>query len=280
MISIRKIVSSDIESAIQLTDTVEWGFSEEDFAFMMELEPDGCFVAFAASKFIGLTITVSFENIGWIGNVIVNSDYRDQGIGSLLIKYALSYLVKKGVNTIGLYSYVDAVPFYERLGFKRDKNFIYLVGSGIGHCDIKTVKPIREENFQKALELDKQCFGVSREKLLRRIFSGNRNFCYSISESDNLVGFIMARVSSPVVEIGPLISLKGLESKAIDLLNALLRKFIGFKVYIGLPEDTTTLISILKEWKFSEKFKVVRMYYGPRPKDSGCMLAIESLERG
>ena len=274
------MVEGDIAPAVKLTNTMEWGFEEADFKFMMKLEPKGCFVALDDARFIGLTTTINFESLGWVGNVIVEMDYRDRGIGSILIQRSISYLKGRGVKTIGLYSYEDTIPFYEKLGFKRDKAFIYLVGSGVEYSETKTVKQMGDEDFKKAVELDKHCIGVSREKLLRNIFTKSRNLCYTTFEGDDLVGFVMARKSSNTVEAGPLICKAGSEGKAIDLLNVLLRSFIGFEVYLGVPEDKLKLITKLKAWKFREKFKVVKMYSGSILQDKGCVLAMESLERG
>lgn len=273
------MVVGDVAPAIKLTDTMEWGFAEEDFKFMMKLEPEGCLVALDDAKLIGLTTTIRFENLGWIGNVIVEAEYREKGIGSIIVQRAISYLESIGATSIGLYSYVDTVPFYERLGFKRDKTFIYLVGSGAEVSEIGAVKPMGDKDFKKAVELDRDCIGVSREKLLRGIFSRSRNLCYVAFEGGDLLGFVMARGSSDAVEVGPLIC-KGSEDEAVDLLNVLLRRFIGFDAYIGVPEDKFKTVSTLRTLKFREKFKVVRMYYGAIPRDKGCMLAIESLERG
>ena len=70
------------------------------------------------------------------------------------------------------------------------------------------------------------------------------------------------------------------EDKATELLDVLLTKFIGFEIYMGIPGDKFSIISMLRDLRFKEKFKTVRMYYGRKPEDKGCVFAIESLERG
>lgn len=269
---------SDITSAITLTNTVEWGLTESDFRFMLDLEPKGCFVVYDTNKLIGVLTTIQFEHQGWMGNVIVDSNYRGKNIGSRLVQHAMQYLRKCGVRTIGLYAYLDVIPFYNQLGFKRDERFVFLVGSGY-QCDcLPHILPMRDRDFKKALTLDKRCFGVSREKLLKPIFFGSKKFCYATYDGDELVGFIMGGQYLKTAEIGPLICRS--QDKAADLLTTLLRHFINLDVYIGIPESKSKILLVLNELGFRESFKVLRMYYGLKPQDNGCIVAVESLERG
>ena len=274
------MVEEDVASAIQLTETMEWGFTESDFKFMRDLEPRGCFVARDGDKFVGLTTTVRFENLGWIGNVIVDADHRQMGIGSRLVRHAMKYLEDTGVTTIGLYSYPNTAPWYQRMGFKIDKTFIYLVGSGVEHIKVDNVKLIGEESFERVLELDRRCIGASRKKLLRSIFTRSRNLCYATYEDEDLVGFVMAVSASKSAEIGPLICESSSMDKAINLLQALLRMFIGCKVYIGVPQCNPNMLPTLRDLGFRESFHTIRMYYGNPLQDTGCIVAMESLERG
>jgi GNAT superfamily N-acetyltransferase len=268
----------DVASAIELTNTVEWGRTESDFRFMLKLEPDGCFVVYDADKLIGVLTTIQFEHQGWVGNVIVDSTYRGRNIGSLLVQHAMHFLQDCGVRTIGLYAYLDVIPFYEQLGFKTDETFVFLIGSG-SQCDtVPHVMPIRGQDFEKVLALDRRCFGVSREKLLKPIFFGSKELCYAIYDGDELVGFIMGGQYLKTAEIGPLICRS--QDRAAALLKALLSSFIGLDVYIGVHERKSKILLLLRELGFRESFKVLRMYYGHKPQKNDCLIAIESLERG
>jgi hypothetical protein len=79
-------------------------------------------------------------------------------------------------------------------------------------------------------------------------------------------------------EIGPLICRS--QDKAADLLKMVLRHFFNFDVYIGIPESKSKILLLLHELGFQENFKVIRMYYGHKPQDNDCIIAVESLERG
>ncbi|MEM3641969.1 MAG: GNAT family N-acetyltransferase [Candidatus Bathyarchaeia archaeon] len=128
MFNIKKMSTEDIEFAVQITDMMNWNLTEKDFKFMMSLEPEGCFVLLYNSERVGITTTISFGRIGWIGDVIVNENHRRKGAGNTLLKHAINYLKSKGAETIGLYSYMEKINFYTRLGFRRESEFTVLKG--------------------------------------------------------------------------------------------------------------------------------------------------------
>lgn len=273
------MVEEDVVDAIRLTDTMNWNLIRDDFELAMKLEPEGCFSVIEDTRLIGLAMTIRFEKLGWIGNVIVDPRHREKGVGSLLMRDAISYLKEKGATTIGLYSYMDTIPFYEQLGFKKDKIFVYLVGRGVELKTNGNIVHLSERDFEKALKIDIRGFGVSRERLLRELFLYSKDLCYGIYVDGVLKGFAMAKLSN-VGEIGPIVTDASMKRRAVDLLEALLRRFIGFDVYIGTPANRSKIFTRLNELGFREDFKVMRMYYGDTPSDKRYVAAIESLERG
>src|SRR3989337_836308 len=125
-IEVKRIVTGDFAFAIKLTDTMDWGLTEEDFGLMMDLEPEGSFVAQDDGERVGIVTTIRFGHTGWIGNLILDQNHRSKGTGSQLLKHAMKYLKEKSVTTIGLYAYENLVSFYEKLGFKASSRFIRL----------------------------------------------------------------------------------------------------------------------------------------------------------
>ncbi len=276
-IVVKHMTIEDFAFAVKLTDTMNWDYTEEDFKFMTDLEPKGCFIASKNGERVGITTTIRFDSLGWIGNVIVNQNYRLMGIGSNLVKHAMDYLRSQSVRTIGLYSYMDTIPFYEKIGFKSNTRFIRLVGIGVaGDLGVNAIRKMEEKDLRYVIEFDRLCTGVSRQKLLRRIFMESRDLCYTIFERKRLVGFIMARSA----QIGPLVCRPDFEEESINLLRAVLNKLVGLKVYIGVPEKRQHILDFLRNLSFREHFQVARMYYGDYLKDKNCTVAMESLERG
>jgi hypothetical protein len=271
--------SSDFDFAVRVTGSVGWGLEESDFEFMMELEPEGCLVLLEDSQRIGLATTVSFGKIAWFGNLIVDEDRRRRGAGSLLVTRSLDYLRSIGVKTVGLYAYMDRIPFYRRLGFKVDSGFLVMKGKAFDSPTSVNVKKVEEGDIEEVVDFDCSCFGGSRKKLLEPILSDRNNLGYMSVRGGKMVGYAVAKVFRGVAELGPLACEKDHVDVALSLLRATFNELRGLEVSLFVPEKEEAVASVLAENGFSQAFKVERMFHGP-PVDSGCVMMAESLERG
>lgn len=278
MFRVKTMSVDDFAFAVRLTDTMDWNLIEEDFKFMKQLEPKGCFIILDKSEKVGLATTISFDKIGWIGNVIICEGYRGRGAGSLLIKHALEYL-KKHVETIGVYAYLDKIPFYQRLGFEYDSNFMMLKGKPFSSLGPIHQREATKDDIPEIVAFDKLCFGASRRKLLEPILVDSSNFCYVSKENRSLRGFVATKVYKEGTEVGPLVCREGCTDIAIDLLKAALNRLEGFEVSMCIPEKESRIRDTLVRLGFSEDFRIARMFYGA-PVVSDCIYIAESLERG
>jgi ribosomal protein S18 acetylase RimI-like enzyme len=273
------MVLADLKFAVHLTDTMNWGLVEEDFQFMMNLEPAGCFTMFDNIKKIGVATTISFETVGWLGNVIVNEKYRGRGVGKRLVKHALEYLLNKQVKTIGLYAYISTIPFYKKLGFEYDTEFTYLTGRAVSLPFTEGTREAMEEDLEKIITLDQSCFGASRRKVLQPFFLDPENLCQIVVEDKQVVGFIIAKSYGGVSEIGPLVCQERGIDVAITLLKNIFNQLKGDRVSVCVPKKETKILKKLVKWGLSEAFPLARMFYGEYI-DKNCIYLAESLERG
>ena len=278
MFKIKNMSTDDITFSVRLTNTMDWNLAEEDFKFMMKLEPKGCFVLLDDSERVGIVTTIGFGNIGWLGNLIVSKQHRKKGAGTLLASHAVKYLKKSNVKTVGLYAYTERVPFYERLGFTFDSYFTVLSGNGFSSPTDSHIREGGKADIQKISDYDRFCLGFSRRKLLDPILLDSDNRCY-IYEDREMAGYAIAKVYHRMAEVGPLICHQGCNEIAIKLLKVALNGLDGLEVYMCIPKKQTALLDVLKGHGFSEKFRVARMFYGP-PFNNDCVCMAESLERG
>ena len=279
MFQVRSMTPEDFAFAIQITDQIGWGLAKEDFKFMIELEPKGSFILLDDSEKIGIATTVSFGKIGWFGNLIVSEKRRKEGAGSLLVKHAIKYLTSKKVETIGLYAYMERIPFYKRLGFQLDSGFTVLKGTAFSSQVKPNLKRAEKQDISKIIDYDSSCFGASRRKLLEPILSDQDNLCYMHVEGGQISGYAVAKVYRGVAELGPLMCQQRRGDVAINLLRTILRKLKGREVSMCVAEKEKLLLNKLKESEFSESFRVARMFLG-RPVGGNCIYVAESLERG
>jgi len=271
--------AKDIEFAVNLTGTMNWGLAEYDFNFIMSIEPEGCFILLHDSERIGLITSISFGKIGWFGNLIVNEKYRGKGAGSLLVNHCVKYLRSKNVETVGLYAYIDKIPFYRRLGFKYDSEFIVLKGKGICTQTTAKVKEAEKGDVEKIIHYDQLCFRGSREKLLKPLLQDPDNLCYVSFDNRDILGYVIAKNYGEKAEIGPLVCHKGRADIAADLLKTSLNSLKDLDVSMCINTKEPSLINMLRKSGFGEKFRVARMF-SEMPIAKECIYAAESLERG
>lgn len=279
MFHVKKMSAEDFEFAVQITGQMNWNLTAADFEFMIELEPNGCFVLLENSERIGLATTVNFGTVGWFGNLVVNESHRRKGAGSRLVKHSVKYLTNKNAKTIGLYAYIDKIPFYKRLGFEYDSEFTVLKGKGSLLSVKSAVREAKKQDLHEIIEFDCSCFGASRRKLLEPIIIDPDNLCYMSIERGKMVGYVVAKVCRQMGEIGPLTCLREREDVAINLLRVVLSRLEGYEVSMYVPNKESAILNTLSKLGFTGSFRVARMFFGPLiVKD--CINMAESLERG
>ena len=82
MFHAEKMRPEDFPFAVQLANTIDWNMAEEDFEFMLKLEPHGCFVLFDAEEPVGIATCISYGKTGWFGNLALKEEHRRKGAGT------------------------------------------------------------------------------------------------------------------------------------------------------------------------------------------------------
>jgi len=279
MFQTKTMSKEDFEFAVRITNQMGWNLARDDFEFAMELEPKGCFVMFYNSERVGLATTISFGRIGWFGNLVVSKNCRRKGAGSLLVQHSIEYLKRKGAETVGLYAYMEKIPFYKRLGFNYDSDFVVLKGKGFPSSVKANIRKAREQDMERIITYDSACFGASRKKLLEPIILYPANLCYMFNDDEQVSGYAVAKVYDGMAELGPLMCPRERSDIAVELLKATLNSVNGYEVHMCIPQKESLIIDMLKKAGFSESFRVARMFLGPPITEQSISLA-ESLERG
>lgn len=257
--SIRLIKKTDFSQAVTLTNLMNWGFDVEDFSYMLKIEEKGCFVAVRDNNVIGLITSISFRHMGWIGNIIVEPNERMKGIGAALVTEALNYLKARGVKTVGLYAYKKVVPFYEKFGFRFNRDYSWLVCRNARWTD-GSFPRLSHINLPAVLEFDEKCFGASRKRLIETIYKSPQAVCGAVMRGNKPVTYLMAVKSSGSVEIGPWVCEPDEDDEGFNLFKSLGNELHGLETHVGVPSDRAELLSFLLKLGFTQDFPVVRMY--------------------
>lgn len=279
MFHVKNMAKEDFGFAVSITSEMGWNLASDDFEFMMELEPKGCFVLLCDSDRVGLATTISFGKLAWFGNLVVSENYRRKGAGSLLVKHSVDYLKNQGVETVCLYAYMDKISFYRRLRFEYDSDFTVLKGKGFPSQVKPNMRRAGEKDMEGIIDYDRSCFGVSRRKLLEPIILYPSNLCYLSSDNGQISGYAVAKVYDGMAELGPLVCPQERNDIAVELLKATLNSLKGLQVSLCVPKNESSVIDVLRKAGFSQSFNVARMYLGP-PVAHSCTCFAESLERG
>ena len=280
MFQVKTMSSEDFFFATELANTMNWNMTTEDFQFMRQLEPEGCFILLEDSKRAGIATCISYGKVGWFGNLVVKEENRHMGAGSLLMKNAANYLHSKDVKTIGLYAYPHLVNFYSKLGFLKDSDFAVLHTEHLLCLSAGEALPsVSKRHIQAINRLDSCCFGGNRQNLLESIILEKRNLSYYVSESEEVVGYIAATVQEKNAWIGPLIC----QTPRVDLADLMVRtvlsKLGGKSIYTVLPKKESALLDTFSGVGFKEDFSITRMFLGEAVARN-CIYLAESLERG
>jgi GNAT superfamily N-acetyltransferase len=280
MFHVRVMSVAEYGFAVALANGMNWNMEVGDFRFSQFLESDGCFVLFEGSVPVGVATCISFGKVGWFGNFIVKPEYRGRGGGCLLLKYALGFLWDRGVESVGLYSYLEFKEFYGRFGFKADLDFTVMYNSCLQTDSLVVAKFESCVDFSVLSRFDRQFFGADRSRLLRGILQERGSLCYVSMEGQEVAGYILAKVCEEgVVEVGPLVCRSGQLEVALELLKAMLKRLSGRQVLLYLPQGQNGFEEFLLGIGFRKDFSLLRMFLGKPKIQRGIHLA-ESLERG
>jgi GNAT superfamily N-acetyltransferase len=250
----------DIPFAVRITDKEGWGYVEEDFVKILGLEPRGCFVAHDQDEKIGMLTTTNYGRTAWIGNVVVEAERRNENIGSELIAHAVDYLKNESVESIGLYSYLDAISFYEGIGFKQS----FRVGRFSGPGQKSTRSGSRKfviEALPAMVSFDEKYFPGDRTRLLTLIAENDPDLMFWAGNGE-VRGYIAGFCSPKACEIGPWVcdpeSPDLAESLLLDCFSALGEK----EKSLAVPMDNGAAVDLADENGLTKDFEVVAMFFG------------------
>jgi mycothiol synthase len=106
---------------------------EEWQAFMIDrdaFEPGLWFIAESDGEIVGCVLCPNYEDEGWIRQLAVSRDWRRRGLGTALLRQAMSELRRRGRREIGLvvdsWNRTGAKDLYEHAGMKVTREHVRL----------------------------------------------------------------------------------------------------------------------------------------------------------
>jgi GNAT superfamily N-acetyltransferase len=280
---IRLVKDADIDSVYALCAKEQWNHSTKVIKRLLDLEPNGCFVAEVDGAFAGQVFSVSFGDVGWIGLMIVDERYRRKGVATTLMKKAVAYLLDSGTRTIKLEAVPDIRGLYRKLGFVDELDSLRYVGTSSKNdrTIASNIEPLATEDIERVAEFDSKHFGANRLRLLEELNKDHLENCFFSHISSQVIGYIMAYEMDRGYRIGPWICDPEHPAVARELFAKCLGTFeAGAPLYVGVPAVNAAAGSILSGMGFKLVDKSIRMYLGPKTATSQGIFSICGPENG
>lgn len=279
---IRPMQPDDLEFACRCAGQEGWRTETgPEFEADLEYDPLGCFVAEESQGPVGLCISVTYGAVGFLGELIVLPSHRRIGIGSALCERALRHLKDQNAESIFLDGDENAIPMYERFGFRKLFRRPRFAGPGAYGSD-RAVRGMLAQDLPQVESLDRGTFGADRSFFLRRNFALYPELCAVLEDRGQILGFVMGHPGSECVAVGSWIAHPdlGRPGRLIEGLAATLR---GTSVSLGVLGSNARATQEAHALGLEESSgETWRMVCGPAGhlEDERWVLAVGSPARG
>lgn len=258
-IAIRELVEADIPDAMRLKNIAGWNQLESDWSIFLEGSPRHALAAVHNGRVIGTVTAMTYaERLAWIGMVLVDPEFRGQGIATRLVNTVLENL--SPCPSIKL----DATPtgsrVYAKHGFEPEYEICRMICMS-AHAPGKpaATRRLTSRSVGNLAELDAEAFGVDRVELLKRLqilAPGSAQCCGSDVKSVD--AFCLGRPGMNFHHLGPLVA-RDLE-QAKQVMSGVLLDLAGKPVVVDVPKDRKEFLAWLRAVGFGMQRTFTRMY--------------------
>jgi GNAT superfamily N-acetyltransferase len=168
---IRVMTEQDVHAGLRLNTLAGWNQTAADWHRFLKQSPAGCFVMDDGNKIVGTATTITYENrFAWIGMVLVDPEYRKQGIGTQLLNKTIEYLDQCRISTMKLDATPLGKPLYTKLGFVSEYEIErwVLKRSPVDALSSPNVH-LTPTQLDQICKLDRELFGADRSFPLRSL---------------------------------------------------------------------------------------------------------------
>ena len=259
-LTVRAMQLSDIESALKLSTAEGWNQTEKDWKLLIGNPGNVCLLAEYGNKVVGTTTAIIYSNqLAWIGMVLVDKEYRGQGVSKLLLTSIFKKLAFRSIK-------LDATPagqqVYKSFDFKDEYPILRMVNLSVRNSPSQDANDVSEpmplEDTRAIIALDEISFGVNRTPLIQFLLTEYPGKTELLKRNNRVTGFALGRHGSRYHHIGPVVALNAADAKML-VTNAI-NKLTNQPVVIDVPEDKEDLIAWLSSIGFVQQRYFIRMF--------------------
>lgn len=246
--------------AKSLTDAEGWARSERAWQRFLRIQPDGFFQALLGGTPVGIVGIFCYERVAWIHSLIVVQSHRSEGVGSRLVGFCCEEVTRRGIRALKL----DAAPgtnsFYERLDWRSEFPSLRFIGMGrrIPH----TGRPLRNDEIEAVVELDRIALGFDRSRLLHELGRDEPEGAFAVGPIGSPEGYVFSAQAEGRVEIGPIVVPSGNVNIARELMSTVLDRWPGQRIRCCVVGTHSKAVALMREFGFEEEPPSTRMGLG------------------
>jgi N-acetylglutamate synthase-like GNAT family acetyltransferase len=260
------MTEQDVQGGVRLNTLSGWNQTVADWRRFLENSPCGCFVMEHNRKVVGTATSICYENrFAWIGMVLVDTEYRKQGIGTQLLKKAIEYLDDSNIPTIKLDATPQGKPLYAKLGFVEEyeiERWILKRPSGAVLTTLGVTRAsLSEIRMEQIFRLDKELFGADRSFLLRSLFDERPEFAMAAWENGLPQGYSLGRCGLFADHLGPWMARS--RAAAENILQEFLSRSSRETLIVDSIKSNPMAVGLLSASGFAPSRPLTRMFRGP-----------------
>ncbi len=265
-VTLRSTHYNDIEVVMHLKNEEGWNQTEKDWGLLIKNPHNTCLVAEYQQKVIGTATAINYSNEGaWIGMVMVDRNYRGQGVSKLLLADLMKKLEQ--CKSIKLDATPAGLPVYKKMGFVNEYSICRFTNSSLknfstGKYEISP-EPVQTKDIPEIVKFDKFIFGVERTSLINFLIENYPDKAWLLKRNNQIAGYALGRDGTRFNQIGPVSALTTNDAKI--LIAEALKNLSDKPVVMDIIEDKKNLSDWLNSIGFINKRPFVRMYYKDNP---------------
>lgn len=263
---LRVMTEQDVSGGLRLNTLSGWNQTVADWQRFLKNSPRGCFVVEDDGKIVGTATTVNYKNrFAWIGMVLVDPEYRKQGIGTQLLKKTVEYLDEENIRTMKLDATPQGKPIYMKLGFVEENEIERWIRkrppSAASPAPQSTSTPLNERRKEQIFRRDEELFGADRSFLLRALCEEAPEFATAVGEGELLQGYAFGRHGLFADHLGPWMART--QVAAEQILQGFLAQSSRETIIVDCLKSNSIAVELLHSCGFALSRALTRMVRGP-----------------
>ena len=206
-IDIRQLTDADVEGALALSAANGWNQRAADWHMLLQIAPSGSFGAVAGDRVIGTAIGIDYGSYGWIAMMLVDPDYRRQGVGARLLESAMGAIppelaVRLDATPLGR-------PLYREYKFELETSltrYVRPAGTALPALAEQRVRALRESDLPAVMRSDDRVSGAHRHGPIRWAFADSPRYAWIDASASDAPQYCLGRGGRLFDHIGPIVA--------------------------------------------------------------------------